>query len=111
MCPLYVFVSAWRPQRACWCCIVSLLTVLPCLRELAPGRVVEPLCNKKAGVRQGRVDKSLMLFKIRNEFPANHNHCLKQRLANVVADERITGIDDIAISNAVSIFKGDITVG
>jgi hypothetical protein len=85
--------------------------ILLCFREVAAGRVVEPLRDERAGVGQRRVESGLMLFEVCNELPANRDHRLEQRLANLVADERIGGIDDVAIADAVFIFKRGATVG
>lgn len=60
---------------------------------------------------QCRVKSSLTLFEVCDELPADHDHCLEQRLANLVADERIGGVDDVAIADAVFIFKCGTTIG
>ena len=85
--------------------------ILLCAPEVAAGRVVEPLRDERAGVGQRRVETGLIFFEVCDELPADRDHRLEQRLADLVADEWIGGVDDVAIADAVFIFKLGTTVG
>ena len=81
------------------------------LQKVAAGRVLEPLRNERVRVGQRGVQHGFVLFEVRNELFADCDHRLEQRLADLVADERIGGVDDVAIADAVRILESDSAMG
>ena len=62
-------------------------------------------------VGQGGVERGFVLFEVRNELFADCDHRLEQRLADLVADEQIGGVDDVAVAGAVRILERDAAMG